>query len=403
MADTDLYLTTLKCVVDVGNDVKEELQLNELYLTESLMTPGLQTTLIAQNRINVPSGLKNLDELRGATVHIEAERPIIKKFYTDIKSDFVTNQKIYRLSNRELLSYNVEDLQLDACDPTLIADALTFVSKSWSCQTASDVVYDVLQHCIQPQNMEIEDSFPPKDYIAENIHPFQIVTQQAEGTLSMSKMDPSFVHFMTYQNTDHTDIPTHNFKAVSTLSSQPSMFTFTYSAKTGVDQNYAKPSDIMKYSFPCDFDLLSDALNGFDENGNEILSLISYNPFSGTVSNFGPMGDCGISPFSAATNLGTAEDQASCNTDIEKFLIKRKARMALLEQDKIALRMTVPFSPFLNVGRVITAKFINSADSGETYGSGDYLIVNMTHNIKIGGFGTTVLDCVSNTVAAGIV
>jgi hypothetical protein len=82
--------------------------------------------------------------------------------------------------------------------------------------------------------------------------------------------------------------------------------------------------------------------------------------------------------------------------------------MGLLEQDKIALRMVVPFNPNLNVGRTINVRFpntnpdsVNYEDNRYTYGTGKYLIVNMTHNIKLGGFGTTVVECVYNSVAIG--
>ena len=81
--------------------------------------------------------------------------------------------------------------------------------------------------------------------------------------------------------------------------------------------------------------------------------------------------------------------------------------MSLIEQDKITLRLTVPFSPMLNVGRVIRVKIpnvgtaFNGGQAEDNYGSGEYLIVNMTHNLKLGGMGVTVLDCVGQTVAAG--
>lgn len=394
------FLTDLKCTVNVSDKVKDQITLTEVTLTESLLTPGLQTTLIVQNKINMPNGIKNLDEFHGAEVYIKATRPILKKF--DRKDYLETRQKIYRLSNRELISQNVEEFKLDACDPTLIKDALTFVSKSWSCTDPSSVVSYILTNCLNAQNTDVEASYPKKDYVAENIHPFQVITQQAESALTVSKSDPSFVHFMTYQDRSGKDVPTHNFRSITEMASQSPVFNFVYGGKFQTQQNYALPQDILAYSFPCDFDLLSDALNGLDENGNEVFSLITYNVFSGLVSNFGgPIGDCGVSMFSAATNLGTAADQDSCNTDVEKFLIKRKARMGLIEQDKIALRMTVPFNPNLNAGKVIRAQFINTETGTQNYGSGEYMIVSMTHNLKMGGFGTTVLDCVSDTVAAG--
>jgi hypothetical protein len=396
------YLTSVTGKVNVSQNIQDEITLTEIMLTESLLTPGLQTTMLVQNKLNMDTGLKNLDEYYGKDVTINAQREIIAKIFPGKKDTFSTTQQIYRISNRELINYNIEQFQIDACDRSLIKDARTFMTKSWSCATASDIVSDVLNHCIQPDNVNIESSFPPKDYIAENLHPFQVVTQQAENTLSFADNDPSFCHFMTYQDESGDDIPTHNFRSLSKMAKQKPIFTFTYSGKATTDLNYAIPSEIMAYSFPCDFDMLSDTLNGVDSNGQQIFSLITFNKLSGAVSSFGPQFDtCGTTAFSASTNLGTAEDQNSCNTNVEKYLITRKARMGLLEQDKIALRLTVPFNPIMNVGKVITANFLNSTTGNLNYGSGDYLIVNMTHNIKMGGFGVTVMDCVSNTVVAG--
>jgi hypothetical protein len=106
------------------------------------------------------------------------------------------------------------------------------------------------------------------------------------------------------------------------------------------------------------------------------------------------------------TNLGSATEQASCNLEVEKYLPRRQARMSLLEQDKVALRVTVPWNPSLNAGKVITVELYDKSSPGAatyTYGSGNYLIASVVHNIKQGGFATTTMDCVSTTVGIGVV
>lgn len=93
-----------------------------------------------------------------------------------------------------------------------------------------------------------------------------------------------------------------------------------------------------------------------------------------------------------------------CPDYSELWLLKRQARMALLEQDKIALRLVVPWQPQLHAGEVIELVLYNKDDDTQTllnYGSGKYLIVSMTHNLKLGGFSTTTMDCVSTTVGQG--
>jgi hypothetical protein len=81
--------------------------------------------------------------------------------------------------------------------------------------------------------------------------------------------------------------------------------------------------------------------------------------------------------------------------------------MNLLEQDKISLRLTVPWNPALNAGKTIEIKLqnrpkttANDNRSEPNYGSGKYLISSLIHNIKSGGFSTTTMDCISQTAAS---
>jgi hypothetical protein len=76
--------------------------------------------------------------------------------------------------------------------------------------------------------------------------------------------------------------------------------------------------------------------------------------------------------------------------------------MALLERDKIALRLTVPWNPIYNAGKVIKINLKNDQDSSIlNYGSGNYLIVSLIHTIRSGGYSTITMDCVSQTVGQG--
>lgn len=406
------YLTNVIVAVDRAGNLLEELTVTDVALTESLLTPGLQTSVTVQNKINNDFN-KNLNGFYNKDITIVADRKIIETLYGgSVKSRFVTKQRIFRLSKRERVNYNVEQFTLEACDPSLLKDAKTYVSKSWSCETPDTIVKDILTDCIGGANLEIEDNIGPKrDYIAENIHPFQVITQQEEVSLADNQLDPSLVHFMTYQNNSHDDIPTHNFRSLTRMAQQNPTFTFVYSGKKATADNYAMPTDIMNFSFPCDFDALSDILNGLDINSGTITNKMNIlNPLidqhslinaqqQGSMDEHG----CGTAPWFSMTNFTTENIQESCNIAVEQYAPLRRGRMALLDQDKVALRMVIPFAPFLNAGRVITVKFINYKIPNEPmYASGDYLIASMTHNLKMGGMGTTTLDCVSETVAAGM-
>jgi len=394
----------------VSADLLNETTVTEISMTESLLTPGLQTSIIIQSSLitdkldgSTQGPSKNLDEYYGKNITVTAYRPVLDTMYNgQYKSTFIARQKLYRLSNRDRANYQVEQFQLDACDPSLVVDAKTYFNASYKSTTPSNVVRDVFGRNFPGINVNVEDSTPPRDYIATNIHPFQVISQQADFALAQNNViDPSFVHFMTFQDINHQDLATHNFRSLTAMAKQDPIFEFTYGAKGAIDINYGNPVDIMTYMFPCDFDLISDVLNGLDDTtGQNFLKLSLFNPLNNKSSVYGGSGSW-VPPWQYMSNLGTENEQNSTNIGAENYQLLRRARLSLLDQDKIALRMTVPFSPFLNVGRTINARFINSGNGTVNYGTGTYLIAAMTHNIKLGGMGTTTVDCVANTVAVG--
>ena len=408
LGDPNRYLTSMvAAIVGADNELITEVTINEVSFTESLLTPGLQTTVYLQDTIHT-EWFRNLDNYRGKFLEIKATRNILSEYKEFTRHDFFTRQQIYRLSNRENDNYQIESFRLDACDPTLLTDAKTWVTASWQCVSPSKVVDDILTNCIGATSVDIENSLEPRTYFAENLHPFQVITQQGEVALTEKDYDPSFIHFMTYQDSNHEDNPTHHFRSLNQLANQEPVMRLVYNGKGITSLNYVNPYDIMSYSFPCDFDLLSDILNGYDENGKFIKGLIVENPTNQTAAFVGTQGDCGLTPYVATTTKGTETEQNTCPSSLEQFLLYRKARMGLLEQDKIALRLTIPFNPNLNVGRVIDVNFqnhkaVNNGVYDYLYGSGLYLITNMTHNIKRGGLGVTIMDCVAQTVAEGVV
>jgi hypothetical protein len=236
-----------------------------------------------------------------------------------------------------------------------------------------------------------------------------VVAQQANAALANGN-DPSFVHYMTYK-----DFGTHHFRSIYSLTKEaPAINKPFVFAETGAASGYGHPLSIMTYNFPCDFDLLSDILNGIDVDGSFISSGIFGNLLAGF---FGLMGnkstECGLGGGNmniAKTNFNTEQAQDQCPSEIEKYLLKRQARMSLLEQDKIALSLTVPWNPMLHAGKMIDVelprKGVEESAGRENkllYGSGRYLIVNLTHTIKNGGFSTTTMECVAQTAGQGIV
>lgn len=399
LPNNDRLLTSIKLSFQgIPDHLLYQVTPNEIILGESLLTPGLQTSVQLYSYFqNLP--IKNLDLFKNAQMNIELERPILKDF--GIQSTMNISQVTYRLDRRKLYNNNVEDFVLHACDQTLLNDAAVLVSKLWKCKTPSTVTQDVLSTCAGAKNLDIEESQPARDYIAENIHPFQVVAQQAQAALAGGD-DPSFLHYMTYDN-----FGTHHFRSLKYLTSQPPVMEFLFSEIPGA-AGYANPYAIITHSFPCDFDLLSDILNGVDSNGKDINTLMVFNPLLKMFNQFGSqVSGCGLGSGVvklALSNMASAKQQNACPDYTHIYLQKRQARMALLEKDKIALRITVPWNPILHAGKIIKLTLPNKNDPTLlNYGSGEYLIVSMVHNIKYGGYSTTTMDCVSKTVGQGIV
>jgi len=388
--------------------VMEQLTPMEVILGESLLTPGLQTAVRFHSDLHMLGEKsrqpKNLDALKGSLVSIILEKPSLSRF--GVSSKMTVNQPVYRLDRRHLYNNNTEDFTIHACHQTLLDDAATLVSKSWKCTTPSDVVRYVLSSCAGSRNNDIQSSMPPRDYIADNIHPFQVIAQQANAALDGN--DPSFVHYMTYKIDDGEG--THHFRSLKYLTSQPNLFgenSFKF-AETGSVAGYAYPFAIITHSFPCDFDLLTDLLNGVNQN----ISVIAFNPLKGMLSVLGNQTiGCGVGAGvlkSVLTNVGSAQQQNSCEDQSAKYAQLRQARMSLIDQNRIALRMTVPWNPDLHAGKMIRLELLNKTALRDgnivpNYGTGDYLIVSMTHNIKYGGYGTTTVDCVSRSIGEGVV
>jgi hypothetical protein len=398
--DSEDWLANLQVNFDISNpDNVNQFSPRELVMVESLLTPGIQTSLSFDSYLHNP--VKDYNDFKNANINVKIKRPVLARFgYVD---NIEFNATIYRQQNRHLINNNNENLVFQACHFTLLEDARHLISKPWKCTTPSAIVEQVLSECTGARNLDIEASGPARDYSAQNIHPFQVVNQQADVALAAGT-DPSFIHYMTYENDG-----THHFRSLYNLTKQTPMMVFTFSeAGNNLDYeaSYKNPHSILTYSFPCDFDLLSDLLNGVDTNGKFIGTGIFQNPRNTLSSalNFTP-GACSIGTTLkiAATNTNTAQDQLACNADTEGHLLLRQARMGLLEQDKIALRLTVPWNPNLHAGKVIKIE-LWSKELKDTplYGAGDYLIHTMTHTVKAGGMATTTMDCVSTTVGQGI-
>lgn len=372
-----------------GDPVIQNLTIVEMTVTDSLLAPSTQTTIKINDGMHT-FPMKNLDKLGGKKVIIGLKRPILSLMgYNDT---LTTEQVIYRLADRKPINDNVEKYNVHACDATLLTNSSKRVSKSWGCDLPSLITSDVLTKCIGAPRIDVETAGPARPYIAENIHPFQVIAQQADVALYGGD-DPCFLHFMSLRNGG-----THHFRSLKTLVASAPAFTFRYAEK-GTGDVYANPESIITYQFPCDFDVLSDIENGIRADGTEDVSFLSINPLDYSRNIYGTgISNCGFGGAvygSAFTNQTTGPNLGSCEIKSELYLLRRQARLSLLDHDKMALQIVVPFNPNVFAGSVIACEFINKMDGTPDYGSGTYLVTTATHTVKTNGFGVTMLDCVS--------
>jgi hypothetical protein len=377
----------------------EEFAVRELNLSESILTPGLMTSILVDAYLHKP---RDLDVFKGAGVSVRVTRPILADY--GFKPELKFNNNIYRIQDRKLINNNNERMVIQALHETQLEDARKLMSYPWTCTTPSDIVRQVLTGCLGSRSNDVEDSQPARDYTAENIHPYQVISQQADVALAGGN-DPSFLHFMTYENNC-----THHFRSLYNMTKQDPVAEFFFS-ETGnsleadKDKGYMNPQAVMTHSFPCDFDLLADLLNGINLDGGFIGTSIIENLKNGLSSILGfQPGFCSTAATLkvAQSNVNTEGEQISCPLDVQTHLLKRQARMGMIEKDKIALRLTVPWNASLNAGKVIYfEKLSKDYPTVKLYGSGNYLIHSLTHIIKSGGYSTTVMDCVSTTIGQG--
>lgn len=375
----------------IDQNMTREQGLVEVYLSETLLSPTLQTTVYIQDNVIIN---KNYDNYKSKRLKISLYNPNINDF---LKID----QVLYRIENRKLINYHMESYQLQACDDTLLENAKRRMSSFYQCTSPQAIVSEAL-NCVSAKRIDFGDMPPAnkRNYQPNNIHPFQVVSEQADYSITPDG-DPSYLHWMTYR-----DFGTHNFKSMRELTMKPTVWSYIYNDK-GFDMQLRDPHNIMQYEFPCEFDVLSDIMNGLGAGEGFEPSITALNMFNSgsfvvnnNVGNYCCGGIGGVMHASTFTNNGSHEDDG-CETNVEQYLHLRPPRMSLLQRDKISLKIIVPFNPKLHAGDMIEVTFIAKETGDKDYGSGDYLIVNLSHNVKTGGYGITTLECVSRTVGYG--
>lgn len=402
--------------VDLNGATLEDVTVKEVVIGESLLNPSAHSTVRLQSAMYFRPTDWNYFRCQPIRINI-------KDASGNEARTMTVNQQVYRCDNRHFTVSNagqVEELTLHSIDQTILNDAEKIWQKSWQCSTPGAVVREALQE-IGAKRIQFSPNGgtgPGRPYVAESIHPLQVIQQQANAALYNGN-DPSYLHYMTIK--EQTGENVHNFRALGELMNSSIEPFQLYASDLGVtgklafsdaygslNSNFADSfaplalRTAVTFNFPCDYDVLSDILNGIDCNGVNRNDVRTFNPLSGDMASVSGAMSQAANIFKSITNLGTAQQQNGCETNVEKYLYKRQARMGMLEKDKIALRIVLPWSPWLHVGQQINFNWFNRYDKTyKQYGSGRYLILHMTHNIQYGGYAVTTLDCIANTFGKG--
>ena len=179
----------------------------EFTMSESLLTPSLHTTLVIQDSIYfAPDGkVKFLDKYKGKKVSINT-------YKEDTKQYLDTDTILYRIDNRHPINNQVETYNMNGIDSYALSNARIRMAKYYNCKSPSDVVNDALD-AVGASDRFVLPSSPIRNYNAANLYPYQIIEQQAEVALDGG--DPSFVHFMTFENVTGK----HNFRSIRSMAS----------------------------------------------------------------------------------------------------------------------------------------------------------------------------------------
>ena len=390
--------TLVSASINLSGVKLEDITVKEVVIGESLLNPSAHAMVTFQSAMYYRPTNWNYFRCQPIGINISDKLGI---------RTMAVNQHIYRCENRHFVDTNsgkVEELTLHSVDESILKDAETIMEKSWQCSTPAAVVKEAMSK-LNVQTFKMNSSTGPgRPYVAESIHPLQVIQQQANVALYNGD-DPSFLHYMTID--ERTGLNVHNFQPLTELMNSTKEPHQIYASDTAVSggvsfsdqtQSYLAARTAVTFNFPCDYDVLSDLLNGVNCNGKNMNDVRTFNLASGDISSAMGAITQAANIFKSLTNLGTAQQQNTCETLVEKYLHRRQARMGMLEKDKIALRVTIPWTPSLHVGHQIYFNWYNRYDTNfQQYGHGKYLILHMTHNIQYGGYATTTLDCIANT------
>jgi hypothetical protein len=428
------YLETVELITPVNNVTIKSLVV-ELSYYEDILKGSVTGHLLISDSISL---IERLQLSGGDFLNLCFSKSQGNKDISNVKKYF----RIYRVSERQLINAETENYTLHFCSEELFLSEQSKVSKPYSGQKISDIVYDILNNHlkIEDKYISLQETDGLYDFVIPYKKPFEAINWLSTYAIQKNKSGADFVFF---ENSGG-----FNFMSLQNMFNQKEYATYTYSQKNappmdGVDELGRGINGIKSYTFldtfdslygvtsgafanrlitvdpltrrykDTKFDYVNDYLNKADTlNKSSVMNNLK-NRFGKTQNqNYDGVLKVMTSNADQKVAQGISDIPFAVGGDIraETYVPYRTAQIALSHYSRI--KLTLAGDPNLTVGRtikvILPSSVSNKDGSGYNEGnpdpinSGKYLIAAVRHIITTEMRYETVVEVVKDSFASPI-
>lgn len=350
--------------------------------------------------------------------------------------------RIYRVSERILKNSETENYTLHFCSEELFLSEQSKVSKPYSGQKISDIVYDILNNHlkIDDKYIALQETDGLYDFIITYKKPFEAINWLSTYAIQKNKTGADFLffenaggfNFISLQNMFNQNIYSnyvYSQKSVGKINGQSEVqrnihgiksYTFLdtfdslYGVTSGAFANRLISVDPLTRRYKdTKFDYLKDYVNKVDKlNGASVINDLK-NRFGKTQNqNYDGVLKVMVSNADQKVAKGISDSPYAVAGDVrvETYVPYRTAQIALSHYSRI--KITLAGDPNLTVGRTIGIELPSSVSNKDGTGlnegnpdpinSGKYLIAAVRHIITTELKYETVVEVVKDSFASSI-
>ena len=426
------YLETVELITPVNN-VNIKSLIVELSYYEDILKGSVTGHLLMSDSISL---IERLQLSGGEFLNLSFSKSQGNKDISSIKKYF----RIYRVSERILINAETENYTLNFCSEELFLSEQSKISKPYSGQKISDIVYDILNNHlkINDKYISLQETDGLYDFVIPYKKPFEAINWLSTYAIQKNKTGADFVFF---ENSGG-----FNFISLQNMFDQKEYAKYFYSQKNapkidGVDELGRGINGIKSYTFLDTFDSLYGVTSGAFANRlisvdpltrrykdtkfdylndyvNKIDKLNGYSVMNDLKNRFGKTqnqnydGVLKVVTSNAGQKFaeGISDTPFAVGGDIqaETYVPYRTAQIALSHYSRI--KLTLAGDPNLTVGRTIQVNLPSSVSNKDGSGynegnpdpfnSGKYLIAAVRHIITTEMKYETVVEVVKDSFAS---